>query len=263
MVHHIISTVPLEENEEHNGNIILSLSFSAMSSLQTFYFLCHFFLLSKFCFFLYFSHILVLGAPGSLQQGDVYTHSYHGFKSTIIDTSTNTVLPCVVSAKERGVHFDVGHGNGSFSWKVAELAAERGTLWPDTISTDLHTESSNGPAYDLPTVMTKFLHLGMPLYDIIKATTSTPASIINKGHQIGSLSVGSAGDVTVIKVQDCDVMLEDSQMLLRRIKQRIVPIAAWRGGERVQIFDPWREWPNKNNDYQKHQTREQVFLHVQ
>ena len=132
-----------------------------------------------------------LSAPGSLRKGDIYTHAYHGFSNTIVDTqkSPPVVDAAVLEAKRRGVCFDVGHGQGSFNWKVAEACAEQG-FWPDSISTDLHEGSIHGPAYDLPTVMSKLLHAGMPLYDVIKAVTITPATLISKDHLIGSLSPG-------------------------------------------------------------------------
>lgn len=66
---------------------------------------------------------------------------------------------------------------GSFSWKVAEKCVAQG-FWPDIISTDLHTGSILGPSYDLPCIMTKMLHVGMPLDEILTAVTSTPARAI-------------------------------------------------------------------------------------
>ena len=78
--------------------------------------------------------------------------------------------------------------SGSFGWSLAEACVKEG-FWPDLISTDLHTESMEGPAYDLPTVMTKLLHLGMPLNDVIAAVTSSPAAAIGKSEEIGSLKV--------------------------------------------------------------------------
>ena len=63
-------------------------------------------------------------------------------------------------------------------------------FWPDVISTDLHTASVDGPAYDLCAVMTRMLHVGMPLADVITAVTATPAKAINRSHEFGSLSVG-------------------------------------------------------------------------
>lgn len=53
-------------------------------------------------------------------------------------------------AREKGVIFDVGHGQGSFDWCVAENAcSEHSKFWPDVISTDLHTGNVNGPVRDL------------------------------------------------------------------------------------------------------------------
>lgn len=78
--------------------------------------------------------------------------------------------------------------SGSFSWDSLEACARDG-FWPDLISTDLHVESMNGPAYDLTSVMTKLLHAGMPLVDVISAVTSKPAAAIGKSNIIGSLKV--------------------------------------------------------------------------
>ena len=54
-------------------------------------------------------------------------------------------------ARDKGVIFDVGHGQGSFDWSVAENACseEHSKFWPDVISTDLHTGNVNGPVRKL------------------------------------------------------------------------------------------------------------------
>ena len=162
----------------------------------------------------------------------------HGLGSTIIDVPSDnmTVHHSVIEAQRRGVCLDIGHGKSSFNWRVAEIAGKEG-IWPDTISTDLHTMSLSGPAYDLPTVMTKLLHVGMPLYDIVRAVTHTPAKVINREKMIGSFSIGSKGDVTILKIVDCDVMLEDSQQNKRHITKQFVPIVTWIDGERITIKD--------------------------
>lgn len=61
-----------------------------------------------------------LGCPGSLNKGDIYTHTFHGFASTIIDVGNGRMVvdPAVLAARKRGVVFDVGHGQGSFNWTV-------------------------------------------------------------------------------------------------------------------------------------------------
>ena len=46
----------------------------------------------------------------------------------------------LLDAVNRGVHLDVGHGNASFSFKVAE-AAKRHDIALNTISTDIYRKN--------------------------------------------------------------------------------------------------------------------------
>ena len=66
--------------------------------------------------------------------------------------------------------FDVGHGGGSFVFRNAVPAVEQG-FYPDSISTDLHTGSMNAGMIDMVNTMSKFLAMGMPLVEVIKAST--------------------------------------------------------------------------------------------
>ena len=127
----------------------------------------------------------------------------------------------------------MGHGCGSFSWTVAETCAKEG-FWPDIISSDLHVESVDGPAYDLLTVMTKMLHVGMPLIDVIKSVTMTPAAAIGRSDVIGSLGLSRGADITIVRIENVDLDLEDCHAHLRRIKQRFVPVAVWKDGVRYE-----------------------------
>ena len=148
--------------------------------------------------------IHILGCPGSLKNGDIYTHLHHSYiiKNGYVDKN-------FLYAREKGILMDVGHGLGNFSWANAEICAKE-KFWPDTISTDLHTFSCfKGPAYDLPTVMSKFLHLGMPLHEIIKAVTITPAKVLKMENIIGSLEKNMIADVTLMKIVDEEREMED------------------------------------------------------
>ena len=65
-----------------------------------------------------------------LRPGDILTHCYSGAPN-IAGQFTNIVqdgklLPAALEAKKRGVHFDVGHGGGSFDYTVAEAAIAQG-----------------------------------------------------------------------------------------------------------------------------------------
>lgn len=190
-----------------------------------------------------FSTVSMEDCPGQMARGDIYTHMYHGFPNCIINPETRRLEPAAIAAREKGVLFDIGHGQGSFSWNVGELCAEAG-FWPDTISTDLHRGSCEGPGYDLATVMTRILHLGMPLVEVIRGVTSSAAKSIGWDDRIGTLSVGREADVSVLELRDVDMKLEDTQAQLRRIRQRFVPVAVWRAGEPGTITAP-REFPNR------------------
>ncbi|HEX6013442.1 MAG TPA: hypothetical protein VFY87_16900, partial [Geminicoccaceae bacterium] len=59
----------------------------------------------------------------------------------------------------------------------------------------------DGPAYDNLVTMSKLLGLGMPLPEIVRAVTATPARLLRR-PDLGSLAVGSAGDATVLAVEE-------------------------------------------------------------
>ncbi|MBL8228639.1 MAG: amidohydrolase/deacetylase family metallohydrolase [Bryobacterales bacterium] len=135
-----------------------------------------------------------------LRPGDISTHM---FRAPVPYVDENGKLyPYLRKARERGVKFDVGHGGGSFVWRNAVPALEQG-FFPDSISTDLHTGSMNGPMFDMPTTMSKMLVLGMPLPQVIRASTWNPAQQINH-PELGHLTVGAAADIAVWQVLNGD-----------------------------------------------------------
>ncbi|MEM0945026.1 MAG: amidohydrolase/deacetylase family metallohydrolase, partial [Pseudomonadota bacterium] len=81
----------------------------------------------------------------ALRPGDVLTHCFRPFPNAPC-TGQGVIRPEVIEARRRGVFFDVGHGRGSFSFKVARQMLAQGFL-PDTISSDVHTLCIDGPAY--------------------------------------------------------------------------------------------------------------------
>ena len=63
---------------------------------------------------------------------------------------------------------------------------------------------------------------------------------------------GKQADVSVLRKVECDVLLEDCQTQMRRVRNRLVPVAVWRNGERVSVEvagSEVGEWPNKDNEY--------------
>ena len=172
-----------------------------------------------------------------VRRGDIVTHIFHNAfnrNSGYIDGiyQKGKIPEEFFEMVKRGVIFDVGHGQGSFSWEVAEHAFKEG-LRPTTISSDLWCGNIDGPVYDLPTVMSKFLHLGMPLEDVVAAATSNAASAIRKSGELGTLEPGAVADVAVFKVKEGTFSFEDCYGQVRKASRHIVPLHVVRQGEVV------------------------------
>lgn len=134
-----------------------------------------------------------------LRPGDVLTHAFRPFPNAPC-TAQGTVKPAVLAARKRGVLFDIGHGMGSFSFKTTRAMLANG-FYPDTISSDVHSLCINGPAFDQVTTMSKFLCMGMSLYDVVAASTLN-AGMMLKRTEYGSLKVGSLGDASILRVRE-------------------------------------------------------------
>jgi len=167
----------------------------------------------------------------ALREGDILTHTYHGLEHGVLD-ERGQVRRAILAARDRGVHFDVGHGEGSFSFRVCELALDQG-LTPRTISTDLHKYNVDGPVWSLLDVMSKFLLLGLPLRDIVERVTVAPARVIGRLGEVGTLAVGAHGDAAVLELRQGGVDLIDSYGDVRRADVTFACHAVVRAGELV------------------------------
>jgi dihydroorotase len=132
-----------------------------------------------------------------LRPGDIYTHMYSGLRNELLDNGQPN--PALLAAKRRGVILDVGHGGGSFVWRVAVPLMKAGIV-PDSISTDLHVGSMNGGMKDILNVMSKFLAMGMPLDDVIAKSTWAPAREIQR-PDLGHLTPGGVADIVVLRLE--------------------------------------------------------------
>src|SRR5216684_6989938 len=133
-----------------------------------------------------------------LRPGDVLTHAFRPFPNTPVDPQ-GRVKDVVRDARARGVLFDIGHGKGSFAFKTARGMLANG-FYPDTISSDVHALCIDGPAFDQVTTLSKFLCMGMPLPDVIAASTVNAAMALRR-PELGSLKPGSVGDATLISIK--------------------------------------------------------------
>jgi dihydroorotase len=144
----------------------------------------------------------------TLRPGDVVTHCYTPQQPSIVDEK-GRLRRAVRKAHERGVIFDVGHANGHFDFDLVRRAMGDGLL-PDIISSDLHGRMGpNNPVVDMPTTMTKFLHLGLSLEQVVAACTVNPARTIGWQDRLGSLEVGREADIAVLQLVDESTKLRD------------------------------------------------------
>jgi len=164
-----------------------------------------------------------------LRPGDIYTHQYLSVVPML--DADGRVLSYLFEARKRGIIFDVGHGGGSFSFRQAVPAVKQGFV-PDSISTDLHTDSMNAGMKDMLNLMSKFLNMGMSLDDVIACSTWHPAREIHH-EELGNLSVGSSADVAVLRLVHGDFGFVDSAGLRMKGDQKLVGEMTLRDGHVV------------------------------
>ena len=184
-----------------------------------------------------------------LRPGDMVTHCY-ALSKPMTDIY-DKVKPHFIQARERGVQFDVGHGAGSFSFRIAKAAIEQGFL-PDTISTDMHRASILANQATMPETMSKLLALGMELPEIIRRSTWDPAQAI--GHpELGNLGQTVPADIAVLNITEGEFGLVDNGTDNRVYKsdKRIVCEMTIKNGQVVwdkngRSRDDWSSTPPTN-----------------
>ena len=175
-----------------------------------------------------------------MRPGDIHTHMY-GQHIPLLDEGRR-VNDYAREARSRGVIFDVGHGVGSFWFRVAVPALEQ-EFGPDSISTDLHRRSVMLPNATLTQTMSKFLNMGMPLQEIILRTTVTPAQEIRR-PELGTLTVGACADVAVLEIPKGKFGFVDCGHAKLLGDRRIQGVLTVREGKIVWDLNglSWPEW---------------------
>lgn len=192
-------------------------------------------------------HIIDMKRPitwllSHLGPGDIVTHCFHANEGGIFD-SDGRLYDEVVSARRRGVLFDVGHGQGSFSYDVAR-AAFRSDFPPDTISSDLHAHNVAGPVFDELTTLAKLLHCGMSLTEVVRAATTTPAMAIDRVGEIGSLAPGRVADLTALELREGECLLPDGAEHEEIVSTLLAARFVVRAG-RPKPLDPFPPWADE------------------
>lgn len=170
-----------------------------------------------------------------LNEGDIVTHCFTPGLMGILDRRRQ-VRPEVREARERGVLFDVGHGAGSFTFAIAEAALAQGFA-PDIISSDVHAYNVDGPVFDLPTTMMKFLALGMSLDDVLERVTTVPARVM--GEELEGVGEGAKADLVVARFEPEEVVLGDVSGEIRTYDERFTVLHTVANGAVLEpVADP-------------------------
>lgn len=167
-----------------------------------------------------------------LRPGDIYSHTYQGVGHH--SAETDEVLKGMLAAQERGVLIEVGNGRVNFDFPVAEKCIEAGLL-PDIISSDATPQTyHNGPAmWDLARVASKFLNMGVPIQNVVRAVTSTPARVLRMDHMIGTVAPGFEADLALFRMKDDPITFCDSAGNERIGAEGLVPVMTIRSGRVV------------------------------
>jgi dihydroorotase len=83
------------------------------------------------------------------------------------------------------------------------------------------------------TTLSKFLHLGLPLEDVVAMATTAPAAALRRGGDFGTLAVGALADVAVLRLDHGSFMFTDSFGRSVTGSQRLAAVASLKAGRRV------------------------------
>jgi dihydroorotase len=180
-----------------------------------------------------------------LRPGDIVTHCFTGHNMRLLDDS-GKIHSRILELRDQGLVLDIGHGTGSFSFETARKMLDQGIL-PDVISTDIHQLAIQGPMFDMPTTLSKFLALGLSLEQVIERATSKAAKAMRK-PELGSLRVGSPADIALMTFEDGNFRFQDIFMNELKGTRRLANVKTFVAGEelpRVPLPDlmPWAVLP--------------------
>ncbi len=140
------------------------------------------------------------------------------------------MLPEVRAARQRGILFDVGNGRTAhITWDVADRALQQDFL-PDTISSDLTAPGRTDRVFDFPTVLSKFLLLGLSLDQVVARATVNAARAMPPFRDLGTLAVGAPADVAVFELRAGTFEFVDNERAPRSGRQMLVPHAVMLAG---------------------------------
>lgn len=169
---------------------------------------------------------------GRLRKDDIYCHCFQNWGDECILDENGKVKDFIMEARERGVIMDAANGRMNFSIECCKKALAQG-FYPDVIATDWLDDKYNlsSNAKSLTFVMSKYLELGMSLYDVVRCVTETPARLMRMEGRIGTLKTGAYADVAVFKMTDKEAVHIDSEKKRFVTHKLLIPQLVFADGE--------------------------------
>jgi dihydroorotase len=177
-----------------------------------------------------------LDAVAALRPGDIVTHAFRGHSGALVHDGT-AVHPIFADAVARGVRLDIGHSGSDFRFAAARALLALGYP-PHTVSTDLNLFNTDGPVFSLPETLSKIWALGVPLPDVIAMATVNPAASIHRSSELGTLGIGRAAEVSVLRVEEGPVAFSDGFETVAG-ERRLAPVGCLRGGAWIEATGPF------------------------
>ena len=162
-----------------------------------------------------------------LRAGDIVTHIYHGGEDSLVD-GQGRVREVFREAKARGVTFDVGLDRIHTSFAVVRLALAEG-FFPHYLSTDL-TMPNRHVTVDMPTTISKFVALGMPLEQAIAASGHSAAVKLGMDGIFGVIRKGNQADLGVFELQDGAFEYRDTYGNTLQAANRLIALQTFYAG---------------------------------
>jgi dihydroorotase len=188
-----------------------------------------------------------------LEPGDIMEHLFTTFPGAVVDRR-NRVMPELFEAVERGVIPSASTGGQVFlSFRVARTLLDKG-IRPAFLATDITHAGRTRDCFGLTETMSRALALGFTLPDVIRLTTSAPASVIHRDATLGHLAVGREADLSILGTVDGTWIYRDVDDRTIRGRVAIVPLLTVRGGEVIEPDwgpHPWG-WLPEPGGYVQH-----------
>lgn len=166
-----------------------------------------------------------------MRKGDIVCHIFQGDNQNNILGGSDHIEDYVYEGREKGILFDCACGRVNYSNQIMKTAFAEG-FWPDIVSTDIIGFSIYGPKiHSLLSVMSQYLAMGMPLNDLVRAVTATPAHIMGLSSQIGTLEPGAKADIFITKLVENPMDIIDKFGRTVHLNMTFVPLLTLKEGQ--------------------------------